>query len=75
MQLYQLTQEALKLSDSDRALLALHLLDSREYKRNDWTELLWIEEVERRWTDYNAGRITLRPMEDVLDDACGGRTT
>ncbi|HOH28637.1 MAG TPA: addiction module protein [Candidatus Hydrogenedentes bacterium] len=69
MQREQIEQEALNLSDVDRAVLALHLLDSLDSVDTDYDEGLWIEEAERRWNNYMAGRIASLPLEEVMRDA------
>ncbi len=69
MQRGQIEQEALNLSDVVRTALALHLLDSLDSVDTDYDEVLWIEEVERRWKDYKAGHIASLPLEEVMRDA------
>ena len=69
MHLEQIEQAALNLPDADRALLVLRLMDSLDSADIHHDDMQWIEEAERRWKDYKAGRIKARPMEDVMRDA------
>ncbi len=69
MQREQIEQEALQLSDADRAVLVLRLLDSLDCVDNNYDEAQWIEEVERRWGDYKAGRIASLSLEEVMRNA------
>ena len=61
--------EALKLSPTDRATLAEHLIASLDELNQEQIEQLWMEEADRRYREYKSGNITARSAEDVLRDA------
>ena len=61
--------QVLKLSASERALLAEHLIASLDSVDDVENEQLWIEEAERRYQQYRTGCISARPATDVLRDA------
>jgi len=67
--LKEFEKRALQLSLRERALLAEHLIASLDKTDDAETEQLWIEEAERRYREYKAGRISARPAEDALRDA------
>lgn len=69
MILTQVEQEALKLSEKERAVLAELLLCSLGDDTTGLNEESWHEEAERRYEEYKAGRITCRPADDVFQDA------
>lgn len=52
-----------------RALLAEHLIGSLETDADPDAELFWIEEAERRYAEYKAGRVKTIPSEQVFKDA------
>jgi len=68
MTLSHLEQEALKLSEEERATLAEHLLSSLGDSNNSSVEDRWYEEAEWRYQEFKAGRMTARPAADVLQD-------
>ena len=70
--LNEFERQALQLSMSDRARLAELLIESLDEADAAETERLWVEEAERRYREYKAGRVSSRSTEDVLRDA---RTT
>ncbi len=61
--------QVLKLSVSDRALLAEHLIASLDSVDDVENEQLWVDEAERRYQQYKQGNISARPAVDVLRDA------
>jgi putative addiction module component (TIGR02574 family) len=61
--------DAMELSSQERAVLAEHLLATLEDGDDGDVEGLWLQEAERRYADYRAGRITGQPAEQVLKDA------
>ena len=69
MILNQVEQDALSLPEKERALLAERLLCSLGDETADLNEERWIQEAERRYEEYKAGRMTARPAEDVFQDA------
>jgi putative addiction module component (TIGR02574 family) len=65
-ELIQLIDEALALSDSDRATLASLLLKSLGSEEDDPdVEAAWAQEAERRWHEIEAGTVKTIPWEDV----------
>jgi len=69
MSFTEIENEALQLSQEERALLAEHLLSSLDEGQTGLYEELWLEEAERRIAAYRAGTMTARPAEDVFRDA------
>ena len=67
--LKQCEAHALKLAPKERAILAERLITSLDSINETENERLWVEEAERRYKGYRKGRITARPVEDVLRDA------
>lgn len=65
-------RQALKLSRSDRAQIALHLLDSLEQDRSSASQSVieqeWVEESVRRLDAYRRGDMESHPVEDVIAD-------
>ena len=66
-ELIQLIDEALALSDSDRATLASLLLKSLELEEevDSDVEAAWAEEAERRWHEIESGGVKTIPWKDV----------
>lgn len=66
-ELIQLIDEALALSDSDRATLASLLLKSLDAEEavDPEVEAAWAQEAERRWHEIESGTVTTIPWEDV----------
>lgn len=65
----EIERNALKLSVHERAMLAEQLIRSLEGEEDAGAEQLWIEEAERRYTEYKAGRIKAKPAELVFKGA------
>ena len=61
----QILERALKLSDTDRALLIDRLITSLE-KPNDAIDALWMIEAEQRVEGYREGRLRSVSLEQVL---------
>ncbi len=53
---------------SERAQLAEALLHSLEELDDAENERLWVEEAERRYAAYKAGKTTARPADEVFQD-------
>ena len=68
MKLEQLEQEALKLSEEERTILAAHLLNSLPDDLTE-TENAWYEEAEHRYQEYKAGKMSAKSAPDVFKDA------
>ena len=62
----QLTEQALGLSESERAELAHRLLLSLEEVAEEGVEEAWEEEVAKRVEEIKKGTATGRPIEDVF---------
>lgn len=67
-----LEAEILKLPRSERARVALHLLDSLEEDQSvsseDVIEHAWIEESVKRLEAYRRGEMKAYPAEEVISD-------
>ena len=64
----QITQEALGLSEHDRAELAHRILTSLEDSVDEGVDEAWDAEVARRVERIKAGTAKGRPAEDVFRD-------
>jgi putative addiction module component (TIGR02574 family) len=73
----RLLEEALRLSDADRAELAARLIDSLDPDAD--AEAAWGEEVQRRLDDLEQGRVRSVPWTEarrqILDDGDGPSRT
>ncbi len=66
----EIGKKALELSARDRALLIRQLLESlEEGEEEENSEELWIDEAKRRYNRYKQGKISERPVNQVLKDA------
>ncbi len=54
-QLNKIEREALSLSHQERAFLADRLLSSLDEKDMDDTDSIWIQEAEKRYSEYLSG--------------------
>ncbi|NLB54845.1 MAG: addiction module protein [Lentisphaerae bacterium] len=61
--------QALKLSPSDRAILAERLIASLDNLNEQQNEQLWFDEADRRYREYKKGNIKARSAEKVLSDS------
>jgi len=63
-------RQALKLPRSERAQIALHLLDSLEREESsvshDAIETAWVQESLRRLEAYRRGEMKAYPAEEVI---------
>jgi putative addiction module component (TIGR02574 family) len=64
--LKDIAAEALELPLTARAELASQLLDSLDDLSEEENDQLWAHEAERRYADYQAGRIDAVPAEEVF---------
>ncbi len=62
-----LFERASILDEQDRATLAGLLLDSLENEIDEDIESAWLEEIERRIQELDAGRVDLITWEDVKE--------
>ena len=57
---------ALSLSIEDRTYLVRKLIAGLDEEEDQNVEQLWLDEVERRLADYDSGKTTARPAEEVF---------
>lgn len=55
-----------RLSDRERARLALRLLESLEPGSDDSVDDLWLDEAERRLQNYDKGLTAARDAEEAI---------
>ena len=67
--LKEIEENALRLSPHDRAELAEHLIHSLDEAEDAEAERLWIEEAERRYKEYKAGKVEGILAELVFKEA------
>lgn len=67
--LNEIENESLKLSLHERAILAEHLIESIEPGDNIVSEELWVEEAEKRYQAYRAGKIKGKLADKVFKQA------
>jgi len=67
--LSEIESEAMQLSRQERATLIEHLIVSLDVGEDVEAEELWLQEAERRYEEYRAGRITSKPAAQVFADA------
>jgi putative addiction module component (TIGR02574 family) len=60
--------EALRLPMKERAQLAERPLASLDEADPAELEKLWLDEAERRYESYKQGKMSARPMDEVLDE-------
>ena len=65
----EIATSALGLSEKQRARLASSLLDSLEKRREFGGEQAWLEEIERRNSELESGKIELIPLAEVMGKA------
>ena len=63
----KISQEALTLPESERANLAVELLDSLDPACDEDAELLWQQEVSRRVAELHAGMINTVPWTVIRE--------
>ena len=61
----ELFRQASELDEHDRALLAGLLLESLEHEVDEQVESAWQEEITRRLTELDAGRVELVSWDEV----------
>ena len=67
--LAELKQEVLQLDPKEKAELARNILDDLDAVADKNTEKLWLEEVQRRYQAYLAGKSKAKPAQEVFDNA------
>ncbi|MHB8762708.1 MAG: addiction module protein [Coriobacteriia bacterium] len=73
MTIDELKREAMRLDATERANLARELLVSLDDLSEPEIERLWLEEAERRRLDFEAGKTTLIPADEVFAQLCAKR--
>jgi putative addiction module component (TIGR02574 family) len=68
-QLLECKTQALKLTPSDRAELAEHLIASLDEPSLEQNKQLWLDEADRRYREYKNETVSARSSEDVLRKA------
>lgn len=68
-ELEKLAADLLALPLSSRASLARALISSLEETTDENVEALWADEIRRRDSDFQNGRTTARPADEVLREA------
>ncbi len=68
MSFTEIENEALRLSERERVVLAERLLASLDDEPTDLNEELWLKEAQWRLEEYRAGKMTARPAEEVFRD-------
>ena len=63
--------EVLALPEEDRAYLAHQLIASLDNKVDTDAEAQWQQVIDRRSTEMEAGRVSSRPLEQVMHDIRG----
>ncbi len=61
----ELLNQALALTEEERADLAASLLDSLDGPRDEDSEAAWQEEISKRISDLDSGKAITIPWEDV----------
>jgi hypothetical protein len=65
-ELNEIASKALRLSPSERALLANSLLSSLDGKDDPDLEVIWSKEAEARYDSYLRGDISSKPATEVI---------
>ena len=65
-QIRNLEKQAQSLEPSERARLALRLIESLDPGSDEDTEELWLDEAERRISEYDAGNTEARPVDEII---------
>lgn len=65
----ELEQEARRLPEQERALLAQHLIASIDPGEDIDAEAAWLEEAERRYQAYRQGKLIAKPVDQVFREA------
>ncbi len=68
-QLSDIEQDAMALSRQERARLVEHLLATLDPGEDVDAEDLWLEEAEKRYAQYRAGKLKSKPADQVFREA------
>lgn len=69
LKLDKIEEEALQLSDEERAILAEHLITTLDKGEDTNAEKAWIAEAEKRYEAYKEGKLTSKPATGVFEEA------
>lgn len=69
----EILKAALNLPSDSRAELAEKLLESLDEEKRAEIEESWVEEIERRWTEFETGKMKAIPGEEVMRSLRAGR--
>lgn len=69
LSLKKIEEEALRLPDEERALLAEHLITTLDTGEDLNAEKAWIAEAEKRYEAYKEGKLKSKPAEEVFEEA------
>jgi putative addiction module component (TIGR02574 family) len=64
----KLAEQVAGLSQKERARLALKLIESLDPGTDEDADELWLDEAERRLSEYDSGKIESRPVNDVISE-------
>ena len=67
--LTEIEREVMELPPRERALLVEHLLATLDKDEDTNAEELWLQEAERRYDNYRAGKIGAKSANQVFIDA------
>lgn len=67
--LADIEKEILNLSETDRATLAKHLIETLDMDMNENVEQVWLQEAEKRYEQYKSGKLQALPAQDALQEA------
>ncbi len=68
----EIEKQVLQSTDARARIIGdkfLHSLDQEDEEEDPDAELLWIEEMHRRYDAYKMGKNTAKPAEQVFQDA------
>jgi putative addiction module component (TIGR02574 family) len=67
--LSDIERDAMELTPRERAILVERLLATLDPGDDTDTEELWLQEAEKRYAEYRAGKIASRSADQVIKEA------
>lgn len=67
--LEKLKTEIMALPIEERASLAKSLIESLDETEDSSIDQLWLNEIDRRYSEVKSEKLTLRKVEDVISEA------
>ncbi len=67
--LAEIEQVILRLNPKERATLAHNIIDDLDTLVDENVDRLWLEEAQRRYRAYVAGKTKAKPAQEVFDKA------